>query len=141
MDNVIRTAVKQTFEDTLGKTPEFLEGKLLEGYLSSIDIVLDNGSVDTITFVSSKEFLKIFGEGMLGEDTFDELALIDLSQELANLTIGLAKVQAVGKGLNFKIKTPNTYGFGEFRDEGYTVLHFALDGHCCSLFIHNYYQK
>ncbi|MDA3966364.1 MULTISPECIES: hypothetical protein [Helicobacter] len=137
MIQVIKDAFIQTFEDTLGKTPKFVSGKMLEGYLSSIDIVLEDGSTNTITFVSSKGFLETFGEGMLGEDSFDDLALIDLSQELANLTIGLAKVQAIHRGLNFKIKTPNTYGFGDFKDDGYVALQFDLEGNLCSLFIHN----
>lgn len=141
MIQVIKEAFIQTFEDTLGKTPKFVSGKTLEGYLSSIDIVLDDGSTNTIMFVSSKGFLETFGEGMLGEDCFDDSVLIDLSQELANIIIGLAKVQAVCKGLNFKVKTPNTYGFGDFKDEGHIALQFDLDGHLCSLFIHNYHNK
>ncbi|EES89099.1 hypothetical protein [Helicobacter canadensis] len=136
LDKIIKNAFKQAIEDTLGKTPQVLDEKILEGFLSGIDIVYNDGDKNTITFISTREFLEKFGNGLLGEEDFDELALKDLSQELANLTIGLAKVLAVTEGVRFNISTPKVYGFGEFKDSSSKSLNFALEGARCSLFIH-----
>lgn len=62
-------------------------------------MAFEDGTHNTITFVSSKEFLEFLGEGLFGEIVSSELELRDLSQELANLTIGVAKVLAVRKML------------------------------------------
>lgn len=136
LDKIIEAAFKGAIEDTLGKIPQVCSQKTLEGFLSSIEIVNENGERNTITFVSTKEFLEKFGSGLLGEESLDELALKDLSQELANLTIGLAKVLAVPQGVRFNITTPKVYGFGEFQDLHSKSLNFELEGAKCSLFMH-----
>ena len=136
LNKIIENAFKQAIEDTLDKAPQVANEKLLEGFLSSIDVMYDDGEKTTITFISTKEFLEIFGSGLLGEEEFDELTLKDLSQELANLTIGLAKVLAVTEGVKFNISTPKVYGYGEFKDSSTKSLNFTLEGTKCSLFIH-----
>ncbi|TLD84541.1 hypothetical protein LS70_003060 [Helicobacter sp. MIT 11-5569] len=135
MDLIIEKAFVQVLQDTVGATPLRVEGKLLKGYLSNIDITFENGTHNTITFVTSKEFLESLGFGLFGENVSDDLELRDLSQELANLTIGLAKVLAVKENVKFNITTPRVFGFGEFQDAQYSCLNFALEGAPCSLFM------
>ncbi|EEO25519.1 hypothetical protein [Helicobacter winghamensis] len=136
MELIIKKAFMQVLKDTLGATPACVENKLLKGYLSSIDVAFEDGTHNTITFVSSKEFLEFLGEGLFGEIVSSELELRDLSQELANLTIGLAKVLAVRENVNFNITTPRVFGLGEFQNAHCKSLNFALNGATCSLFMH-----
>ena len=138
MEKIIINAFRQVLKDTLGETPKRVTRKLTKGFLSSIDIFLENEEKDTITFVSSKDFLAKLGNGLFGEEELDEIALKDLSQELANLTIGLAKVLAVTENIKFNISTPSVYGFGEFQDTHSSSFNFSLGrGAKCSLFMHN----
>ncbi len=136
LDKIIENAFKGAIKDTLGEIPQVCSEKTLEGFLSSIDIVNENGEKNSITFVSTGEFLEKLGNGLLGEEDFDELTLKDLSQELANLTIGLAKVLAAPQGVRFNITTPKVYGFGEFQDLHSKSLNFILEGAKCSLFMY-----
>ena len=136
MELIIERAFMQTLQDTLGVLPMRIENKLLKGYLSKIDFAFNDGLIKTITFVSSKEFLEILGKSLLGDCKFNDMEFCDLSQELANLTMGLAKVLAVKENVHFNIATPQIFGFGEFQDAQYHCLSFALDGAFCSLFIH-----
>ncbi len=135
MESIIERAFIQVLQDTLNQTPTRVSDKLIEGYLSNIDIVFNEGLQNTVTFVSSKEFLKSLGFGLFGENVTDDLELRDLSQELANLTMGLAKVLAIKENKRFNIKTPNVYGYGEFQDARCHYLSFALNGAQCSLFM------
>ncbi|MBX7490660.1 hypothetical protein [Helicobacter turcicus] len=136
MDLIIERAFVQVLQDTLGATPLRVEGKLLKGYLSNIDVAFEDGRRNAITFVSSKEFLESLGFCLFGENVSDDLELRDLSQELANLTIGLAKVLAVRENVSFNITTPRAFGFGEFQDVQSRCLNFELNGALCSLFMH-----
>ena len=138
MEKIIINAFRQVLKDTLGETPKRVTRKLTKGFLSSIDIFLENEEKDTITFVSSKDFLAKLGNGLFGEEELDEIALTDLSQELANLTIGLAKVLAVTDNIKFNISTPRVYGSGEFQDTHSSRFNFSLGrGAKCSLFMNN----
>ena len=137
MEKIIINAFRQVLKDTLGETPKRVTRKLTKGFLSSIDIFLENEEKDTITFVSSKDFLAKLGNGLFGEEELDEIALKDLSQELANLTIGLAKVLAVTENIKFNISTPRVYGIGEFQDTHSSSINFSLGrGAKCSIFMH-----
>ena len=88
------------------------------------------------SLLCSKEFLESLGTGLFGENVSSDLELRDLSQELANLTIGLAKVLAVKENVNFNIATPRVFGLGEFQNAHCESLNFALNGAPCSLFMH-----
>ncbi|WP_026944096.1 hypothetical protein [Helicobacter rodentium] len=136
MKGIIEKAFIQAIQDTLEKTPIRCDNKLLRGYLSSIDVIFDDNTKGTVTFVSSKEFLNVLSFGLFGESAKDDLTLQDLSQELANLTIGLSKVLAIKEGKNFNINTPRVFGYGEFQDRQYNHLNFVLEGAPCSLFLH-----
>lgn len=136
MKGIIEKAFIQAIQDTLEKTPIRCDNKLLRGYLSSIDVIFDDNTKGTVTFVSSKEFLNILSLGLFGESAKDDLTLQDLSQELANLTIGLSKVLAIKEGKSFNINTPRVFGYGEFQDRKYNHLNFVLEGAPCSLFLH-----
>ncbi|WP_297810718.1 hypothetical protein [uncultured Helicobacter sp.] len=136
MKGIIEKAFIQAMQDTLEKTPAPCNNKLLCGYLSSIDLIFDDDTKGTVTFVSSKEFLNVLSFGLFGENAKDDLSLQDLSQELANLTIGLSKVLAIKEGKSFNIKTPRVFGYGEFQDKQYNHLNFTLEGALCSLFLH-----
>lgn len=136
MKGIIEKAFIQAIQDTLEKTPIRCDNKLLRGYLSSIDVIFDDNTKGTVTFVSSKEFLNVLSLGLFGESAKDDLTLQDLSQELANLTIGLSKVLAIKEGKSFNINTPRVFGYGEFQDRKYNHLNFVLEGAPCSLFLH-----
>lgn len=136
MKGIIEKAFIQAIQDTLEKTPIRCDNKLLRGYLSSIDVIFDDNTKGTVTFVSSKEFLDVLSLGLFGESAKDDLTLQDLSQELANLTIGLSKVLAIKEGKSFNINTPRVFGYGEFQDRKYNHLNFVLEGAPCSLFLH-----
>lgn len=133
---IIEKAFVQMLQDTIGTAPLHVANKLAEGYLSNIDITFEDGTHNTITFVSSKGFLESLGASLLGENVSSDLELRDLSQELANLTIGLAKVLAVKEDVRFNITAPRAFGFGEFQNAHCECLNFALDGASCSLFMH-----
>lgn len=135
MELIIKNAFVQVLQDTLGVVPLCVEAMLLEGYLASIDLLFEDGKRDTIAFVSSKEFLEVLGMGLFGESVASELELRDLSQELANLTIGLAKVLAVKEGIRFQIATPQTFGFCAWEASHCSCVSFALDGALCSVFL------
>lgn len=136
MKGIIEKAFIQAMQDTLEKTPIRCDNKLLRGYLSSIDVIFDDNTKGTVTFVSSREFLNVLSLGLFGESAKDDLTLQDLSQELANLTIGLSKVLAIKEGKSFNINTPRVFGYGEFQDRKYNHLNFVLEGAPCSLFLH-----
>ncbi|MCI5969397.1 hypothetical protein [Helicobacter sp.] len=136
MESIFEKAFIQVMQDTLGVIPLRIESKLLEGYLSSTDITFEDGMRSAITFVSSKEFLGTLAYGLLGENISEDLELRDLSQELVNLTVGLAKVLAVKEEMQFNAAIPRAFGFGEFQDAQCRCLNFALDGAPCSLFMH-----
>ncbi|MBD5165989.1 hypothetical protein [Helicobacter sp.] len=136
MKGIIEKAFIQAIQDTLEKTPTRCNDKLLRGYISSIDLIFGDDTKGTVTFVSSKEFLNILSFGLFGEHAKDDLTLQDLSQELANLTIGLSKVIAIKEEKSFNINTPRVFGYGEFQDKQYNHLNFTLEGAPCSLFLH-----
>ena len=71
MEKIIINAFRQVLKDTLGETPKRVTRKLTKGFLSSIDIFLENEEKDTITFVSSKDFLAKLGNGLFGEEELD----------------------------------------------------------------------
>ena len=135
MNSIIHKAFIQAIEDTLGETPKQCGSQIDEGYLSSIDLVLENGQREVVLFVSSKSFLSILAESLLGEINPDDLVFKDLSQELANLTIGLSKVLAIREGVSFNIGTPKVYGFGKIEEDKTTRLNFQLGKGSCSVFV------
>ena len=137
MDLIIEKAFIQVLQDTLGVTPTRTDNKLLKGYLSKIDVVFESCLQTTITFVSAKEFLGAIGEGLFGESSEDDLELRDLSQELANLTAGLAKVLAIKENMHFNISTPVAFGLGEMQDAQNRCMNFSLNGALCSLFLYS----
>ncbi|MCH5323300.1 MAG: hypothetical protein J1E31_06995 [Helicobacter sp.] len=135
MHSIIHKAFIQAIQDTLGEAPKQCGSQIYEGYLSSIDLVLENGQKEVVLFVSSKSFLNTLAENLLGEVNPDDLTLKDLSQELANLTIGLSKVLAIHEGLSFNIGTPKVYGFGKIKEDKTTGLNFQLGQGNCSVFV------
>ena len=132
MREIVEKAFIQAIGDTLGETPNQISKKLKIGYKSCIEIVNPQKENKVIWFVASKGFLEHMALNLLGEENPGEMDLRDLSQELANLTIGLAKVVAVGQGVFFDIGTPSVFGFGEI--EGDLSLDFELNGNQCSIF-------
>lgn len=132
MREIFKKAFIQALEDTLGETPKLVSVQLNSGYKSCIEIVNPNKENKTIWFVASKGFLEHFSSVLLGEENPGEMELRDLSQELANLTIGLAKVIAVGEGVFFDIGTPSVFGYGDMNGE--LSLDFELNGNKCSIF-------
>lgn len=135
MDLIIKKAFIQMLEDSINQTPDTTDICLKEGYLSKIEVVFSDGVHYTISFVSSKEFLTILSLNLVGICADDDLEYRDLSQELANLTVGLAKVLAIKKGLFFDIKIPQVFGYTTFEKDR-SVANFALKGTLCSLYIH-----
>ncbi len=134
MDLIIKKAFLQMIEDTIAKTPELANECLREGYISSIGVIFEDGVTYTISFVASKEFLTILSLEMLGVCANDDLEFRDLSQELANLTVGLAKVLAIKKGLFFNIQIPEVFGYSTFKD-AQRCISFNLQNTLCSIYI------
>ncbi|CAM2784590.1 chemotaxis protein CheX [Helicobacter burdigaliensis] len=138
MLEILQEAFRQVILDTMQMTLEYGSKDLKAGYLSSIEMIFDNQSRLKTTFVCSKEFLTLMALQMLGEDNPDELTLQDLSQEIANLTIGLGKVLAIKEGINFNISTPNIFGEGEFDIKDCQSLNFVVSNTYCSFYLHSF---
>lgn len=138
MLEILQEAFGQVINDTMQMELECGEAELNLGYLSNIEMIYENQSRLKVTFVCSKEFLTLMALQMLGDDDPDDLTLRDLSQEIANLTVGLSKVLAIKEGISFNISTPNIFGMGEFSTKECKSLNFRVANTSCSLYLHNF---
>ncbi|MWV61857.1 chemotaxis protein CheX [Helicobacter saguini] len=102
--------VKKSFieivQGSINQTPKDSEHHIKRGYTTQIDITFNNEKTIKFLFVFNKEFLKIMCVEFLFENKPSLGSMIDMSKELANLTIGHAKVLAQEENIHFKISTP-----------------------------------
>ncbi|PAF46845.1 chemotaxis protein CheX [Helicobacter sp. 12S02634-8] len=128
---IIRESFFDVIQKMIGKTPKDSIMPLKRGYLSSIEM-LESG---IITYLCcNKPFLQILCKHFLLDENPTQDTLMDMSQELANLIIGRAKVITKQKGGNFNISTPKFLGIKLVKDYN-KGLHFRLENGRCSIFM------
>jgi len=131
MVEVIREAYKQSFKQTLGIDLIETENGVESGYLSSIKAI-KNGDEEEILFVFSKDMLLTVSNILLFEDNPCENTLADLTKELANIVVGVAKVIGGERGVEFDISTPTFLGEGDIDPKDQTTLSYEYNGAKCT---------
>lgn len=95
-----------------------------KGFVSKIEISGDENY--EIFIVIPKRKLDYVSEYLFGDKNYD---VADLTNEIANMIVGNAKVIAAEKGMNFDISTPQF--IGEFEKMKYDdILKFKYKGVC-----------
>ena len=121
-----------TFKMAVNNFIESIDGKVDEcnknpekGFVSKIEIQGDE-NYDVILVVP-KEKLDYVSMFLFGDDDYD---IQDLTNEIANMIVGNAKMVADGKGIKFDISIPSF--MGEFQDniEYDDILRFEYKGVC-----------
>lgn len=132
---IIRKSFFDVVQGSINKTPHESIMPLKRGYLSKITML---GTHNDVYLLFNKAFLRLMCEHFLGDLEPSEESLEDMARELANLTIGHAKVKAQEEGGNFNISTPTYLGHCTIKDydEG---LHFRLSRGRCSIYMRRAY--
>ncbi len=97
-----------------------------EGFVSKIEV---NGDINKPVYLFiPKETLDTVSMLLFGEKEYD---LPDLTNEIANLIVGNAKVIASDENIDFDISTPQ---FLDIKDVKYDVRKdYSIDGECFSI--------
>jgi len=111
MFNTVKEAVKN-FVDSIEAYIDECKDEKIEGFVSKISIRGDENY--DIYVVVPHEKLVYMSNYYFGEDKYDPK---DLTNEIANLIIGNAKIIAAKKNINFNISTPEF--LGEFKEVEY----------------------
>lgn len=129
---VIKESFFEVIKDSISVKPEESIIPLKKGYLTSIEMI---GRETNVLLVFNKPFLKTMCLNFLGDENPSDDALEDMARELANLTVGHAKVIAQERKINFNISTPEFLGIRVIKDYDQGI-HFRLrgSGHC-SIFL------
>ncbi|NPA87934.1 MAG: chemotaxis protein CheX [Epsilonproteobacteria bacterium] len=110
------------FANSLDATLEECNEKNIRGYVSKISIKGDENY--DIFVVLPKDKLDLVSELFFGDTEYET---DDLSNEIANLIIGNAKVQAEDKNIKFNISTPEF--LGEYTDIEHDEMYcFKMNG-------------
>lgn len=129
---VIKESFFEVIKDSISVEVEESIIPLKKGYLTSIEMI---GRDTNVLLVFNKPFLKTMCLHFLDDSTPSDDALEDMARELANLTVGHAKVIAQKRNTSFNISTPEFLGIRVIKnyDQG---IHFRLQslGHC-SIFL------
>lgn len=129
---VIKESFFEVIKDSISVEVEESIIPLKKGYLTSIEMI---GRGTNVLLVFNKPFLKTMCLHFLDDSTPSDDALEDMARELANLTVGHAKVIAQKRNTSFNISTPEFLGIRVIKnyDQG---IHFRLQslGHC-SIFL------
>lgn len=104
--NLVRESFLQVIRDSIDKIPELKSHQIKRGYSAKIDMIFDEKCVFVALLIFNKDFLKIMCRDFLLEEHPDLPTVIDMGKELANLTIGHAKVLGQQSDIAFKISTP-----------------------------------
>jgi len=89
------------FAKSLGLSFDKCKDEVKEGFVSKIEI---NGDLNFDVYILiPKKTLDLVSISLFGDDDYD---LADLTNEIANLIIGNAKVVAGEEGVSFNISTP-----------------------------------
>ena len=121
MDTIHRSFF-DVIQKSINKTPTDSIMPLKKGYLSRISMI---GTHNDVFLLFDKVFLRIFCREFLGDHNPSEQALEDMAKELANLTVGRAKVMAQDFGKSFDISTPEFLGHRLIKNHDHG-LHFRL---------------
>lgn len=107
---------------------------LKRGYLVSIDKI-SKVSKQKVFLLFNTSFLRTMCKHLLSEDKLTQEMLKDMAKELANLTVGHAKVISQKQNKNFNISTPTFLGLKAIANYDHGV-HFRLRSKGrCSIFI------
>ena len=91
----------ENFANSLGLSFDKCKNEVKEGFVSKIEI---NGDLNFDVYILiPKKTLDLVSISLFGDDDYD---LADLTNEIANLIIGNAKVVAGEEGVSFNISTP-----------------------------------
>ena len=91
---IVRESFFEVIKKSIGVEPEESIIPLKRGYLVSIEMI---GANKDVFLVFNKPFLRTMCHYFLSEDDPDNASLEDMARELANLTVGHAKVLAQRK--------------------------------------------
>lgn len=127
----IRESFAEVVANSIGINPEESIMPLKDGYLATINML---ETPHQVLLMFNEEFLRVMCREFLGEDNPSSGDLVDMAKELANLTVGHAKVLAQKKNENFKISTPKFLGVTSIENYNHG-LHFRLEDGRCSIFM------
>jgi len=116
----------ENFAKNLGLNLDTCKDEVKEGFVSKIEI---NGDLNFDVYILiPKKTLDLVSISIFGDDDYD---LADLTNEIANLIIGNAKVVAAEGGVSFNISTP------EFLDKENVdydkKVDLSIDNECFSI--------
>ena len=125
MDKFLDKAV-ENFVKSIGGNFGKCEHSHNDGFVSRIEV---NGDINKPVYLFvPKETLDEVSELLFGEKDYD---LEDLTNEIANLIVGNAKVIAADENTNFNISTPK---FLDIKDIKYdTRKDYSINGECLSI--------
>lgn len=132
---VIRNSFFDVIRDTINEVPKESIIPLKRGYLSKIGML---GTHNEVYLLFNKAFLELMSEKFLNERYPSEQALQDMAKELANLTVGRAKVRTQELGKQFDITTPEYLGHKLVKNYDHG-LHFRLYNGRCSIYMRRTY--
>lgn len=128
---IIRQSFIDIVQGSISQAPRESLLPLKRGYVSKITML---GAHNNVYLLFNKGFLRLFCARFLNDMNPSEESLEDMARELANLTIGRAKVLAQEHRAHFNISTPAYLGrrvIGDY-DKG---LHFCLEKGRCSIYM------
>lgn len=104
--NLVRESFLQVVRDSIDKIPQLKVHQIKRGYSAKIDMIFNENCVFVALLMFNKDFLKIMCRDFLLEEHPDLPTVIDMGKELANLTIGHAKVLGQQHHIAFNISMP-----------------------------------
>ena len=125
MDRFLDKAV-ENFITSIGGKLGSCENSHNDGFVSKIEV---KGDINKSIYIFiPKETLDKISMLLFGEVDYD---LKDLTNEIANLIVGNAKVVAADENIHFNISTPE---FVDIKDIKYdTRKDYSIDGECLSI--------
>jgi hypothetical protein len=124
MIEIIKKSVKNYLESLEADFNE-CQDKNINGYVSKIEISGDKNA--DIYLVVPRKKLEYISEYWFGDQNFEEK---DLTNEIANLIIGNAKIISSEKDINFNISTPEFLGEYKNQIEYDDILSFKYKDIC-----------
>lgn len=128
---VIHNSFFDVIKGSVSKAPTDSIMPLKKGYLTRISMI---GTKNDVFLLFNKAFLSNMCLYFLSEENPDESTLEDMAKELANLTVGRAKVVTQELGKHFDISTPEYLGHRLIKDYD-KGLHFRLGKGRCSIYV------
>lgn len=126
--DIIKSALVLTIENTLGITLKPTNYILKKSFSSQINL----GEYSFIVVIN-KALLYKFALDFLNDKTPNLDTIKDISQEMANLIIGKAKVLFEENGNTFKLGTPLFIGNQAIKDYNKSI-HYKLSKFRCSIY-------